>query len=127
MSRRQEVGRELDPLEPEIEALGDEPGDERLGEPGIVLDQDVPVGEDPGQDLPEHVDLAHDHLAERGEHVLPAVGHRLELHGRPSIRVTRRSMAASEGPRRIGPRGSAGRGRSGPASAESRGQRTTSK
>ena len=114
-------------LNAEVQALGDEPGDERLGEPGIVLDQDVPVGEDAGQDLPEDVDLAHDHLAERGEDVLTAVGHRLELHGRSSMRATRRSMIGSEGPRRVGPRGSAGRGRSGPASAASLGHSTTSK
>ncbi len=123
----QEVGRELDALEAEIERLGDEPGDERLGEAGVVLDENVAVGEDTGQDLLEHVRLADDHLAERGEDLLAAVGHGVELHAPLSISVTRRASALIEGPRRRRPGPSGGRERSVPASAESRGQRILSK
>ncbi len=124
----QEIGRELDALEAEIERLGDEPGDERLGQARVVLDEDVAIGEDAREDVLEHVRLADDDLAERGEDVLAAVGDGVELHGRFSISATSSSIARSEGPRRRMPRRSAGRGSiSVPASARRRGQRITSK
>ena len=95
---RQEVGRELDALEAEVEGLGHEAGDERLGQARVVLDEDVPVGEDAGQDLLEHVRLADDHLAERGEDVLAAIGDGVDLHARLSISAMSLPSAPSDGP-----------------------------
>jgi hypothetical protein len=40
----QQVGGELNPLEGEIERLAEQPGDQRLREAGIILDQDMAVG-----------------------------------------------------------------------------------
>ena len=60
---RKQVGRELDAAELDVEHRGEGVRDQRLGQSGIVLDQDVAVRQDAHEDLPEHRVLADDHLA----------------------------------------------------------------
>ena len=123
----QEVRRELDALEAQIESLREEAGDQRLGQPRIVLDEDVPIGEDAGEDLLEHGRLAHDGLAEGGENALTAVGDGVDLHGRFSASTMRASRAWSDGPRRRVRRPSRGLARVPPDRSRRRGQRIASK
>ncbi len=63
----QQVGGELDALETEVESLAEEPYDQCLGKPGIILDQDVAVGENAGEQLPQDLVLADDDPRQRIE------------------------------------------------------------
>ena len=65
---RQQVGGELDAAVRDVQHLGEGVGYQRLGESGVVLDQDVAVGEDAHQHLPEHPVLAYDHLRHGVDH-----------------------------------------------------------
>ena len=121
---RQQVGRELDAPEAEVERLGQEPGDECLGETGIVLDQDVTVGEDAGDDALQHIVLAHHDPAQRRDHLAHPFGDDGDLHGCFSMAaITRRRLA------RLGPRPGRAAGRAGGrvVSAVRRGHSTLSK
>ena len=123
----EEIRRELDALEVHVQGLGHEAGDESLGQARNVLDEDVAVGEEAGQDLFQHVGLADDHLGQGGEDLLTPIGDRVDLHACLSIRAMRSSRVASDGPRRRIPGRSGGLGRAVLASPHSRGQRIASK
>ncbi len=123
----QEVRSELYSFEAQIEGLGKEPRDQRLRQPRIVLDQDVPIGQHAREDLLQHVRFPHDRLTERGEDILTAVGDGVDLHGRFSASAIRASSASRDGPRRRVRLLSRGRGRVSPASSTRRGQRIASK
>src|SRR5207244_3726150 len=123
----QEIGRELDPFEAEVERPGDEAGDERFREAREILDEDVPVGEDAGKDLFEDVRLPDDHLRERAEDLLTPIRDAVDLHGRLSISAITRSSALNDGPRWRIRRLAAGTGKSAPPIMRSRGQRNVSK
>ena len=58
--RGHQVGRELDPREAHPGHRGERAGDQRLGEPGEVLDQHVAVREDAEQDELERIALPDD-------------------------------------------------------------------
>ena len=124
---RQEIGRELDALEVQVERLRDQPRDERLRETRVVLDQDVAVGEDAGQELLQHGRLPDDDPAQRARDVLAAVGDGVELHGRPSISDTRRDSSPTRRPAAAQPPAPRGGDKLGPPSSTSRGHRITSK
>ena len=65
---RHEVGRELDAREVDAEHLRERAGRERLREARVVLEQDVPVGEEAEEDELERVALADDGLLDLVEH-----------------------------------------------------------
>ena len=83
--RRHQVGRELDAREVHPGHLRERAGDQGLREPGVVLDQDVPVGEQAEQDELERFPLAHDRPLDLGEQALAAFGGGLDLGHRPQI------------------------------------------
>ena len=64
---RHQVGRELDPLEGEVEDLGERLDEQRLGETRHAGDQAVAAGEERHQHLVDDLVLADDDLAELGE------------------------------------------------------------
>jgi hypothetical protein len=70
--RRHDVGRELDPLEVEIENLGERLDQEGLGQSRHPGDQAVPAGEERDQHLFDDVILPDDDLAQLGENPLAA-------------------------------------------------------
>ncbi len=61
---RHQVGRELDPLEAQVEDLGNRLDEQRLGQAGHAGDEAVPAGEERHQDLVDDLVLADDHLAQ---------------------------------------------------------------
>ena len=63
---RHEVGRELDPREGEVEALGERLDEQGLAEARDALEQDVPAGEEPDEDVRDDLVMAHDDLADLG-------------------------------------------------------------
>ena len=60
--RRHQVGRELDPLELDVEDAGQRADHQRLGQPGHAHQQAMAAGEHGGEHLLDHVRLADDHL-----------------------------------------------------------------
>jgi hypothetical protein len=74
---RHEIGRELDPLEREIQDLRDRFDQQRLRETGNASQQAVPAREKGHQDLVDHFVLAHDDFADFGEDALAAESHAL--------------------------------------------------
>ena len=124
---RQQVGRELDAAEAQVERLGQEPGDEGLGEARVVLDQDVAVGEDAGEDPLEHVVLAHHDAAERRDHLAHPLGDGGDLHRLPSMASISAIIAGGRPGWGRGPSRAGGRASGRDASAVSRGHSTRSK
>ena len=75
--RRHEVGRELHAGESKAGHRGERTGDQRLGEARVVLDQHVPVRQQPEEDELERVALAHDgplHLVQDPGGAVPELG-----------------------------------------------------
>ena len=70
--RRHDVGRELNPLEVEIEDVGERLDQQRLRQPGHAGDQAVAAGEQRDQHLLDDLVLADDDLAQLGENALAA-------------------------------------------------------
>ena len=70
---RHQVRRELDPLEVEVEDVGERLDEQRLGQPGHAGDQAVAAGEERDEHLLDDLVLADDDLAELGEDPLAAV------------------------------------------------------
>ena len=64
---RHQIGRELDPLELEIEDLRQGLDQQRLGEAWHTCDEAVAAGQEGNQDLLDGVVLPDNHLAELGE------------------------------------------------------------
>src|SRR6478672_11250259 len=60
--RRQQVRRELDALDGAVDGAGQRLGQHGLPDPGNVLDEQVPLGEQDCERGPNHVPLALDHL-----------------------------------------------------------------
>ena len=60
----EQVGRELDPPERAVDARGQGPRQERLADPGHVLDQDVPLGQERDHRELDDFGLAQDHRAD---------------------------------------------------------------
>ena len=77
--RRHQVGRELDARELEVGHLRERAREQGLGEAGIVLEQDVAVGEEAHEHELEHVPLAHDRALDLVEDALREGGDALEL------------------------------------------------
>ena len=71
--RRHQVGRELDPLEIEIEDVGERLDQQRLGQARHAGDQAVAAGEQRDQDLLDDLVLPDDDLAQLGENPLAAL------------------------------------------------------
>ena len=110
--RRHEVGRELHARESEAGHRGERTGDQRLGEARVVLDQHVPVRQQPEEDELQRVALAHDgplHLVQDPGGAVPELGgggeaqsassaveHRLELARGDAGGAAR--QAAADGP-----------------------------
>ena len=63
MSRRHQVGRELDALERDVEDLADRADHERLGQAGHADEQAMAAREDGGEDLLDDFGLADDGAA----------------------------------------------------------------
>ena len=84
---RHQVGRELDPVERAVDHVADRPNEHRLAEPGDALEQDVAVGQQPGQGLADEIVLADDHPADLGLDRLRPLGEgfRGEALGRRSV------------------------------------------
>mgnify|MGYP003693796461 CR=1 FL=1 len=68
--RRHQVGRELDPLEIEIEDVGERLDQQRLGQAGHAGDQAVAAGEQRDEHLLDDLVLSDDDLAQLGENTL---------------------------------------------------------
>ena len=79
--RGHEIRGELDAREPHAEDLGEGAGGERLREARVVLEQDVPVGEEPEQNELERIALADDGLFDLVEDVARERLNPCELHG----------------------------------------------
>ena len=128
---REEIGRALQPLEGQVQRLREQPRDQRLREARVVLDQDVAVREDPGEDAFQHVDLPDDHAREGSYDLSAPLGDAADGHRRRSSEAMRTRSASSEGPRpnrRPGGLSSPAAGRDpSRARAQSRGQSTCSK
>ena len=73
---RHQVGRELDPLERQVEDLRDRLDQQRLGQAGHAGDQAVAAGEERHQHLVDDLVLADDDLADLGEDPLAALRRR---------------------------------------------------
>ncbi len=90
-----EVGRELDPLERQVENLRDCLDEQRLGESRHAGDQAVPAGEERDEDLIDDRILPDDDLADLGQDPLAAerdaLGDRRNVSGSASL--SSRSMA----------------------------------
>ncbi len=69
---RHQVGRELDPLERQVEDLRDGLDQKRLGQTRYACDQAVAAGKERDEDLIDHRILSDDDLADLGEDALPA-------------------------------------------------------
>ena len=67
-----EVGRELDPLERQVENLRDRLDEQCLGESGHAGDQAMPAGEERDEDLIDDRILPDDDLADLGQDALAA-------------------------------------------------------
>src|SRR5262249_50259621 len=61
-----QVRGELDPVEREVEGLGEGADEQRLAQPGDAFEQDVPADEQGGEGAPDHIGLADDDLADLG-------------------------------------------------------------
>ena len=72
-----EVGRELDPVEVAVDHVGDGAHQHRLAEAGNALEQDVAVGQQAGQRLPDQRRLSDDHPPDLAFDGLGAFGERL--------------------------------------------------
>ena len=89
--RRHQVGRELDPLEADVEDLGERADHQGLGQARHAHQEDVPPGEDRGEDLLDHFVLADDDLAQLGDHHVARVAELVEELGDPvaGVRTSR--------------------------------------
>ena len=91
---RQQVRRPLDPTEAESEGPRERPGEERLADPGHVLDQGVALGQQGDRQEPERLVRVHDghgHAVAQGAEGPGAVAGRSRLAGP----AAGRSVAAS--------------------------------
>ena len=88
---RHQVGRELDPLELEVEDLRDRADQQRLRQPGRAGDQAVAAGEEADQELMRRLLLADDHL--RAARARSGRGSRGSSR-RPRVRSRRQSASA---------------------------------
>ena len=95
---RQQVGRELDAAEAEPARLREGARGQGLREPGDVLEQDVPVGEQAEQHELELLALADDGALDLVEEAAAQLGESSELHQMRSSDVTTRSRPASSMP-----------------------------
>jgi hypothetical protein len=86
--RRHEIGRELDPRELHVEDLCERARRERLGEPGIVLQQHVSVGEEREEDELERLALVHDDGLDLVENSIREDAHLREVHRHIASRVS---------------------------------------
>jgi hypothetical protein len=66
----QQVRRELDAAEVRARRLREHVGHQRLGRAGVVLEEDVPAGQDVVQDLLQQRSVADDDLADLVDHLL---------------------------------------------------------
>ncbi len=107
---RQQVGRELDAGEAQARDRGERPGGERLREARDVLEQDVPVGEQAGEDECQPVPLADDRALDLVEDVTRPRGEVGQVHASRSRPSTRCSIVSTDSPGAVL---SAGAGRSG--------------
>jgi len=96
---RQQIRRALKALEGQAERLREEPRDQGLGEPRIVLDQDVAVRQNPGQDALEHVALADDHARQRLRMSRLRSVTRSSFTGASPSEAMSRASVAMDGPR----------------------------
>ena len=108
--RGHQVGRELDPLELNVQDLRQGADHQGLGQPRHAHQQAVPAGENGGEDLLDHVVLADDDLLQFLLHqpavlaeFLENVAQTARLGGRQ--RETPGKKAEGGGPRRNGARG----------------------
>src|SRR2546427_3014934 len=85
--RRQQVRRELNATEREAEARGEGFRDERLRQPGDVLDQEMTVAEDRPKDSFQDRSLADDHRLDRIEEIAANLPDGRNVHRHASIRV----------------------------------------
>ena len=76
--RGHQVGRELNPLELQVENLGQRADDERLGQPGHADQQAMPAREDRREDLLDHRVLADDDLLQLALHHQPMLAKLLQ-------------------------------------------------
>src|SRR4029453_5412926 len=93
-----QIGRALQAFERQAERLREESRDQRLGESRIILDQDVAVRENSGQDALEHVALADDHARQGAQDLAASLGDPAELHRRASSAAMSRVSAPTGGP-----------------------------
>ncbi len=78
--RRHQIRRELDPLEVEMQDVGERLDEERLGQTGHAGDQTMTAGEERNQHLLDHFVLADDDLAQLGENARAALRDFLDAH-----------------------------------------------
>ena len=76
--RGHQVGRELNPLEADVENAGQRADHQRLGQARHALQQAMAAGEDRGEDLLDDLVLADDHLLQLLLHELPVLGELLQ-------------------------------------------------
>ena len=88
---RDEVGRELHPLEAAAQHLGDGLDRQRLREAGNALDQQVPAREEADEDAFEHLVLPGDHALDLEEGALDHVAVCASLHCSQRLLVHARS------------------------------------
>ena len=110
-------GRELDPLERELEALGEAPDEERLRDARDPLEQDVPLGDERDREQSDDL-LVADHAAADGELERPQglLGWHRAARARGRGNGRRRSRGRGGAPGRRGGvarRDGAGRGHAG--------------
>ena len=89
---RHQVGRELDPLEIEVEDVGQRPDQQRLGEAGHAGDQAVAAGEQRHQHLVDDVVLSDDDLAKLGEDAFAPFGDKFHAGG-ASLRLVVQTLS----------------------------------
>src|SRR2546427_3746531 len=97
--RGQQVRRELDATEREAQARRERFRDQRLRQPGDILDQEMTIAEDRPEDPFEDGALADDHGLDRVEEVAADLPDRRDVHRHASIRV-RTSRNSRTKPRR---------------------------
>jgi hypothetical protein len=84
---RHQIGRELNPLEAEIQDAGERLDEQRLGKAGHARDQAVAAGEERDEDLIHHLVLSDDHLPQLVQYPLAAL---CDLLGRSRRQLGRR-------------------------------------
>src|SRR5256712_832490 len=97
--RRQQVRRELNATEPEAQARDEGFRDERLRQPGDVLDQEMTVAEDRPKDSFQDRSLADDHRLDRIEEIAANLPDGRNVHRHASIRVRMSRNSRTKPPR----------------------------